>query len=264
MILSTEMLVAARQSQFKALYWRRVAIIAILSVLSSAMVVPYAIALLKGSEIAGILSPTALGTIQFLQGVVGGIILGGIGLALAPRLSFEMPYFDALHLGESRQAPPVRMLLWPALLGLIAGLIVLGISRLLAPLQIVHPLSVPAAWKGLLGSVAAGVSEEIMIRLGLMTFFTWLVRVAIFRTSTVPPPLAYWVGNIGSTLLFGAAHLPTAAMMGPLTPAVVLRVLMLNGGVGLLCGVFYQRRGLEWAMVFHASVDVILHFLAAM
>jgi len=47
--------------------------------------------------------------------------------------------------------------------------------------------------------------------------------------------------------------------MVPITPIVVARALVLNSVVGVLCGYFYWKNGLEAAMIAHGSADVVLH-----
>jgi hypothetical protein len=228
------------------------------------MVVPYALALLKDMPASKLFSPATLGAIQFLQGALAGTLLGAVGLALAPGLGLQMPYLDRLFKPGGDPVDWRRLVLAPLLLGIASGALILGISYILRPQPPLHPLAVPAAWKGLLASLSAGVSEEIIMRLGMMTLLTWLIGLGTTRRKMQPPTSAYWAGNLVSALLFGAAHLPTAMALGPLTSSIVVQILVLNGGVGVLCGYLYQRRGLEAAMVCHTSADLVLHVLAAL
>jgi membrane protease YdiL (CAAX protease family) len=67
-----------------------------------------------------------------------------------------------------------------------------------------------------------------------------------------------------AALLLGAAHLPMAAALAPLTTVVIVRTMLLNSIGGLVFGWLYWRQGLLAAMVAHFSADVVLHVIGAM
>ena len=48
-----------------------------------------------------------------------------------------------------------------------------------------------------------------------------------------------------------------------LNPVVVSFILLVNGGVGLLCGWLFWTRGIEAAMACHVAIDLVLHGLGA-
>jgi hypothetical protein len=56
--------------------------------------------------------------------------------------------------------------------------------------------------------------------------------------------------------------LPATAALAPLSVALVVRTVVLNGTAGLLFGLLYKRYGLEWAMVSHFGVDIVAHVAA--
>lgn len=114
---------------------------------------------------------------------------------------------------------------------------------------------------GLLASLYGAIDEEVLLRLGVMTFLAW----ALARLSGHKPALAtllMWVSIVGAALLFGAGHLPAVAALTPLTAIVVARTVLLNGLGGVLYGWLYWRYGLAMAMVAHGGTDVVLHVLA--
>jgi membrane protease YdiL (CAAX protease family) len=117
-------------------------------------------------------------------------------------------------------------------------------------------LTSPPAWAGLLASVGAGITEEIWFRLGLMTLFVWMGA----RDARRFPPSArvVWTGNVVAAVLFGAIHLPQAALLIGLNPALVAFVLLANALPGIVFGWLYWRRGLVAAMVSHCAADVVL------
>lgn len=107
-----------------------------------------------------------------------------------------------------------------------------------------------------------GITEEILIRWGLMTLLLWLGwRVGQGRQGT---PAASWIAvAIGlSALLFGLAHLPRAIALGlPLTPLLVGYLLLQNTLFALVAGYLYWQYGLESAMVAHVVLHLLLSVL---
>lgn len=118
----------------------------------------------------------------------------------------------------------------------------------------------PPAWQGLLASFYGAIPEELLMRLGLMTFLVW-IGARLTRTA-VPGPAVMWTAIVVTALLFGVGHLPATAAVLPLTPLVVARALLLNGLGGLVFGWLYWKRGLPSAMLAHFSADIVLHVVA--
>jgi membrane protease YdiL (CAAX protease family) len=73
-------------------------------------------------------------------------------------------------------------------------------------------------------------------------------------------------GAVISSLLFAVGHLPTMAILGELTPPVVVRTLVLNMAAGMLFARVFVRHSLVSATVchagFHLGVGVVALFSA--
>ena len=81
-----------------------------------------------------------------------------------------------------------------------------------------------------------------------------------FRPSSRPMSMGvFWIANLAAAVLFGLGHLPATAILAPLTTLLVVRALVLNGLVGLVCGDLFRRWGLEFAMAAHFAGDLVLH-----
>jgi membrane protease YdiL (CAAX protease family) len=64
--------------------------------------------------------------------------------------------------------------------------------------------------------------------------------------------------NVIAAVLFAAGHHPaTIVMFGELTPLILFRCFLLNGGFGLVFGYFYQKYGIQYAMISHAGCHII-------
>lgn len=120
----------------------------------------------------------------------------------------------------------------------------------------------------LIGVFFGGITEEVVMRWGLMSLFIFLLSllrrwIGGGRNTAVGPPPApiYWSSICLAALVFALAHLPSAATIVPLTEIVTARVLLLNAAAGVVFGWLFWRYTLESAMVAHAALHVV--FFAA-
>lgn len=106
-----------------------------------------------------------------------------------------------------------------------------------------------------------GVIEEVMLRLFMMSLVAFLLHKLFDRKSDKPSTAILVAANIVSALLFAAGHLPATAMLMGLTPMIVFRCFLLNGGFGLLFGWLYRKYGLRYAMIAHGGCHVVSKLL---
>ena len=256
--------------------WHVFFILWIAAILASIAILPYALEL-QGSTLESLDLPIplpALITLQIVQGAILFAITIFAGMFFASRVGLEAPILDSLTRGESVSDKMRAILLISIGLGVLASLVIIGIDLLLQPalvrelgdsantlnLQNVHP----AAWKGFLASFYGGITEEILLRLFVMSFLAWLGGFASKTQAGKPTSAVFWIANILAAVLFGLGHLPATATIFPLTPLVVSRAILLNGIGGVIFGWLYWKRGLEAAMIAHFSADIILHVLLAL
>ena len=102
-----------------------------------------------------------------------------------------------------------------------------------------------------------GVIEEVMLRLFLMSLVAFVLHKLFWRKRKQTPVAALIVANILSALLFAAGHLPATATLMGLTPMLIFRCFLLNGGIGLLFGWLYRKYGLRYAMIAHGGCHVV-------
>jgi hypothetical protein len=108
----------------------------------------------------------------------------------------------------------------------------------------------------LLGVTYGGVTEEIMMRWGIMNIILWGLGSITGALPGTPWTAVVWVAVIGSALIFAAGHLPAAKAAGYSGRRFVQRTLALNFLAGLLFGILFWRWNLETAMVAHAAFHV--------
>jgi membrane protease YdiL (CAAX protease family) len=213
--------------------------------------------------------------IQILQNAILFAIVVFAGLFFAGRVGLATPILDAWTRGEPA-ADKVRAILpLSIILGVVTTLIVLALEFFYFQPAMMKELggtaaalnlqtAQPAAWKGFLASFYGGIAEEIQLRLFVMSLFVWLGRFVSKTSEGKPTSAVFWMANILAAILFGLGHLPTAALLVPLTPLIVARAVILNGMIGVVCGWLFWKRGLESAMVAHFSADLILHVILAL
>ena len=63
--------------------------------------------------------------------------------------------------------------------------------------------------------------------------------------------------NVIAAVLFAAGHLPATAIMIGITPMIVFRCFLLNGGFGLMFGRLYRKHGIHCAIIAHMGVHIV-------
>lgn len=201
------------------------------------------------------MSPLAFRGLALINPLIMIILAVGIGGYLAPRVGLDAPLVRALISGKGAGLV-LRHQMVPALaVGLASAAVLYGFGVISIPwftATKLPELPMPIATKLLYG----GVAEEIMIRWGVMTLFVWSGWRLAGRPETVKPNL-YIAGSSLAALVFAAAHLPLwfAMMMSP--PAgLIAAIILANAIPGFLFGMLFWRRGLESAMIAHASAHL--------
>ena len=115
-------------------------------------------------------------------------------------------------------------------------------------------------WRRLALCYEAGVLEEILFRLVLLSLYVWAFS-AIRKTARVRPAV-FWAANALAAVLFGLAHL---AKPFPLAPVEMAGVLVINGAGAAAFGYLFWKKGLASAILAHMTADLVVralgHFL---
>jgi membrane protease YdiL (CAAX protease family) len=172
-----------------------------------------------------------------------------------------MPLINSWVTGAPRSTPK----------GIVRAGVLVGASAgaMLVVLEAIFFLrSLPAAmhrlfeiplWKRLLAGVLyGGITEELLMRLFLLSLVAWIVGRWWKSADGRPASGAFWLAIIVVAILFALGHLPVTAAIAPLTQTLVLRALVLNGVAGVAFGYLYWRHGLEAAMLGHMSAHLVL------
>ncbi|MGC8837392.1 MAG: CPBP family intramembrane glutamic endopeptidase [Anaerolineae bacterium] len=250
----------------KRVFWREAAILWAAGMVGVMAVIPYQLSLTQVNLAALGVPPWAVWVSAAIQNgiLVAAAVLAG--LWLARRTGLEVPVLEAWLRGEPLPRRWGTLLRWAVPLGAAGAVLVILLdglifSRALLEGGLEAGVAHPPAWQGLLASLYGGITEELFMRLFLMSGLAWLLGKAWAREGGLPADGAMWTANVLAAVLFGLGHLPTTAALVALTPLIVLRAIVLNGVVGVICGWLYWRKGLEMAMGAHFSADLVLHVL---
>ena len=101
----------------------------------------------------------------------------------------------------------------------------------------------------------APVVEEVMLRLFFMSLIAFLLWKFSRKDSIDEKHII--IANIIAAILFSLGHLPATAMTIGLTPMIVLRCFLMNGGFGLALGYLYRKHGIQYSMLAHAGIHIV-------
>lgn len=183
------------------------------------------------------------------------------GVRLASRVDLHAPVCEAVCTGTSIRSA-LRPQGVPGLVGAIAsgvGLVAAGLVTPTALAEVQRLFDPPLATRLLYG----GITEEVLVRWGLMTFLLW-AGWRLFGSEAQPPGSVLAWGAIAlAALLFGVGHLPVAFTLAEeVTGGVIAYIVGANSAFGVLFGYLFWRYGLEAAIIAHGGAHLVAYLLS--
>jgi len=192
--------------------------------------------------------------------LIGSIQIGVITLILSFLGLLMMNKTDLALIRQEKRNQGFKLAL---LFGVITGFMLVGFDRFVFQSLIpqLADYEVKFSLLALLAGVLyGGVVEEVMLRLFLMTLFIFLLT-KLKKTMELPGSY-YWGVIIITSLLFAIGHFPfTAVVFEGLTPALIIRSLLLNGVGGIFFGYLYWKHGLLYSIVAHMFAHISLQLI---
>ena len=197
------------------------------------------------------LTATTLGLVSAMQSAGYGIVLGAAGIFLGKKTGL---WKDETALAKK---PLMRTLVVSVVGGLALILPDLLFFGKYVPM-IMDSYAVKPTVPYILAAVLyGGVIEEVMMRLFFLSGIAFVLHKIFGKKNEMPTTGILISANVIAAILFAAGHLPaTAATMG-ITPMILFRCFLLNGGFGLLFGWLYRKYGLRYAMLAHGGCHVV-------
>lgn len=192
-----------------------------------------------------------MGVITAIQAAGYGILLGAVGIWLGKKIGL---WKDEKKITKK---PLIASFIVAAVSGsvlILSDLIFFGNYSQL----IMDSYSVKPTITYLIASVIyGGVVEEVMLRLFWMTLVAFVLWKMFDRKNERPSTWVLITANIIAALLFAAGHMPATATMFGLSPMIVFRCFLLNGGIGLMFGWLCRKYGLRYSMIAHGGCHIV-------
>ena len=192
-----------------------------------------------------------IGVITAMQAAGYGILLGAAGICLGKRIG----------LWKDEKKITKKPLIASFIVAVVGGSVLILSDMLFFGKHsqiIMDSYSVKPTIPYLIASVLyGGVIEEVMLRLFWMTLVAFILWKMFDRKNERPSMWVLITANIIAALLFAAGHLPATATMLGLSPMIVFRCFLLNGGMGLMFGWLYRKYGLRYSMIAHGGCHIV-------
>jgi len=242
----------------KQINWKLFFILLGLSLISIVCVFPYIVSV-QGDLLSK--AGVSIGFIffaQFVQCIVLFSIAIFFGLFLAKRTGFQLPLLEEILRKGNYKKILKDILLKSVVSGVVVALVIYGLDILFtfSGTGITTHQNLAPVWQTLLASFYGGITEEVLMRLFLMTLFTW-IGMKLFRQKE-PSKMGVIIAILLAAIIFGLGHLPITASLVKITPLVIGRAIVLNGIGGIVFGWLYWKKGLESAIIAHFTTDIFL------
>lgn len=186
-----------------------------------------------------------------------------IGTALAHKVRLSAPLAEAVASGTSVSKAIQPQLLSGMIGGLVGGILLIAIEFFAKPLLpsdfVIQAEALSGNTSFLTRILYGGITEELLLRWGLMTLFVWIGWRVFAKGQGEPSAIYFAVAIVLSAFLFGVGHLPLAFLLGTqITPLLITYVIVGNSVFGFIAGYLYWQKGLEAAMLAHMLVHVVI------
>ena len=192
-----------------------------------------------------------LALVSAAQNAIYGVVLGALGILMGKKLGL---WKDERHITK-------KPLLATLIIGVVGGVVMIYADLLVFgkyEQALIDSYANKPSIPFMLASVTQGaVIEEVMLRLFWMTLVAFVLHLLFERHREEASTAVLVVANVVAALLFAAGHLPATEMTFGLTPMLVFRCFLLNGGLGLAFGWLYRKFGLRYAMIAHGACHVV-------
>ena len=206
---------------------------------------------LNGSGLGQVSADILMGIITAIQSAGYGIVLGAIGICLGKKIGTW----------KDERAITKKPLAISLVVSVVGGLAMILLDMLFFRHHseaILNSYAVKPTIPYLLATMTYGaVIEEVMLRLFLMSLIAFVLHKLVGKKHDKPIVATLIIANVITALFFAAGHLPATAQLMGLTPMIIVRCFLLNGGLGLLFGWLYRKYGLRYSMIAHGGCHLV-------
>ena len=186
-----------------------------------------------------------------------------IGVRLAPLVGLSAPAAEALARGNSFISALKPQVLPGLIAGFTAGVVILSsyllFRPILPPVFVTRAERLNSSMPLLTRLLYGGITEELLLRWGLMTLLVWAAWRIFQRGRGTPRAIFFVSAIVISSVLFGIGHLPLVkALEVDFTLPIVAFIVLANSLFGLIAGYLYWQKGLEAAIIAHMCTHVVI------
>lgn len=213
-------------------------------------------------EVLAMFSPEQLRYLSLVNPAVLTLLAVIIGSLLLEKSGLRLPFLESLVRGKAEWSLLPQQLKWGIPLGLLTGTFMFFFAawfeRMLPDefAMLASDFKPSICMKLLYG----GITEEIMLRFGLMTATVCLFRL-IFKNHN---PTVYWISILLTAFLFGAGHLGVVFRTFDIPSTGMISYVVLGNSIGgIVLGWLYWKKGLESSIFGHISMHLAMIFFLA-
>lgn len=186
-----------------------------------------------------------------------------IGFQLAHRVGLSAPAAEALARGNSFISALKPQVLPGLIAGFIAGVAILSTWVLFRPILptmfVTRAERLNSSMPLLTRLLYGGITEELLLRWGLMTLLVWAAWRIFQRGRGTPRAIFFLSAMVISSVVFGIGHLPLVkALEVDFILPIVAFIVLANSLFGLIAGYLYWQKGLEAAIIAHMSTHIVI------
>lgn len=199
-----------------------------------------------------------------IYGLILGVILVLVGLWLSKKAQLGAPVIESFFSDSKNIKLPLftKKLLFSIGISVILALVILVLHKLVrAYYPVTSIIERPSKPFYAMVSFSAGITEEIMFRLGLMSLIIAVIQ--LFKKNSKPSTSVVWVGIIITAICFGLMHLPLSKNFSNFTLVTVSATIIGNLITGSFFGWVYWKRGLLAAIIVHIVWDLVFHVIGS-
>lgn len=194
------------------------------------------------------------------------ILLAGavlVGVRLAPAVGLSAPVAEALARREGL-ASAIKPQIIPGLVsGSVTAIVLLSswilLKPYLPPLFVTRAEKFNAMMPVLTRLLYGGITEEMLLRWGLLTLIVWASWRWFHKGRGTPRATYFVMAIVFSSLVFGIGHLPIVRALGvDFTAPIVGFIVLGNSAFGLIAGFLYWLKGLEAAIIAHMTTHIVI------
>lgn len=187
------------------------------------------------------------------------IIFVVIGTILYQKVNLKVPIIEKLVGIRKESIKTTSILKYGIVGGIFSGILLSLIGLVYNPILPAEFLELGESLKPTLAArfLYGGLTEEILMRFGLMTLIVWLCS-KIFKGTK---PFVFWTGIVIAAIIFAFGHFPIAyiAVDNP-TTGLLTYILIANSIGGIIFGWLYWKKGLESAFIAHIFTHIVMVF----